>query len=76
MNIVYFNSILYHFCNEISKYFQKVPLHIACEKGNFKIVQLLLFRHDIDVNIKSILKHIFLYNYIQFVNKILSRKLK
>lgn len=34
--------------------FNKTALHIAVEKGNFEVVQLLLERKEIDVNIKAI----------------------
>lgn len=33
--------------------FNKTSLHIAVEKGNFQMVELLLTRKDIDINIKN-----------------------
>ena len=40
--------------------FYKTPLYEAIEQGNFEIVQLLLARQDINVNLESI----FIKNYI------------
>lgn len=36
--------------------FNKMALHMAVEKGNPDIVQLLLNREEIDVNIRSVFK--------------------
>ena len=36
--------------------FYKMALHMAVEKGNPDIVQLLLNREEIDVNIRSVFK--------------------
>lgn len=41
--------------------FQKTALHVAVQKGNIKIVQLLLANKKIDVNILCILKHDFFF---------------
>ena len=47
LQIIYLNEILF--------LFHKAALHIAIEKGNLSIVQLLLNHNGIDVNNKSII---------------------
>ena len=59
------NSILigfkFNFLNEIlSNFLNRTALHIAVEKGNLEVVQLLLERKEIDVNIKEIFLLIFI----------------
>lgn len=39
----------------------KTLLHVAAEKGNTKIVELLLLNPDIDINIRTIYKLLFFY---------------
>lgn len=39
---------------------EKTPLHIAVQKRNFEIIQLLLKQKKIDVNIKTVLIKIFI----------------
>lgn len=52
-NTVFLMKFKMHF-NEIIYIFNKAALHIAVEKGCIDIVNLLLQRHDIDVNAKLI----------------------
>lgn len=40
---------------------QKTPLCVAIEKENVDVVKRLLEESDIDVNVKSILKNIYLF---------------
>lgn len=42
-------------------YFNKTALHIAVEKGFLEIVELLLSRDNLDVNIKNI------HNYFKII---------
>lgn len=44
----------FHFLN-------KTALHIAVETGNPEIVQLLLMREEIDVNVKSVISNKLLF---------------
>lgn len=39
---------------DIYSQFYKTPLYTAIEKGNPEIIQLLLTRQELDVNLKSI----------------------
>lgn len=48
------------------KYFQKTPLYAAIEKGNLEIVQLLLARPELDINLKSI--YFTILNGINYLN--------
>ena len=40
---------------------EKAPLHIAVQKRNFEIIQLLLKQKKIDVNIKTVLIILYIY---------------
>lgn len=57
--IVVFNHI-FDQCNNCSIQIQKTVLHLAAEKGNDRIVKLLLEQNSIDINAKN---EIFLYNF-------------
>lgn len=50
--------------------FYKSSLHIAVENEDELMVQLLLSRKNIDINALSILKLLFLFNFILFFNLI------
>lgn len=39
--------------------FHSAALHIAVDKGSAEIVQLLLNRSDLDINLLSVLKSVF-----------------
>lgn len=45
--------------------FYSTPFHVAVEKGNFTIIQLLYERNEIDINAKSILLFFFFINRIK-----------
>lgn len=68
----YLNEILFDWT-------YRAALHLAIAKGKKEIVELLLNHHKIDVNLKSILIFVFLYNFnsnfltqfeIKLINKI------
>ena len=46
-------------------HFYKTPLCMAVEKGNIAVVQLLLERKEISVNMTSILTLIFFYKILK-----------
>lgn len=51
----FLNEIQIKYINEIfSHFFNKVALHVAIENGYPRVVQLLLTRGDLNVNIPSI----------------------
>ena len=47
--------------------FYKTPLHISIEKGYFEVFKTLLDKKEIDVNITSILKLIFIKFNIEYI---------
>ena len=58
-NISLDSNIIFHYIQiQYFMIFQyktdQTPLHFACEKGYFKIVQLLLSQPNIDINCKVI----------------------
>ena len=61
-HVIYFNEIEIYVFYEITiqflmifiYIFHKAPLHLAVEKGNVEIVQMLLQYKNIDVNVLSI----------------------
>ena len=61
--ILKLNEIFNIFTDEISKIsFYKTALNLAIEKGNEKIVTLILKRPELDINAKSIWNGFILYN--------------
>lgn len=54
--------------NEVFDFIYKTSLHIAVEKRNNEIINLLLSKQEIDVNIKSIADFHILYHFkIEFL---------
>lgn len=45
-------------------YFEKTALYRAVEKGNIDMVKYLLTNANLDINLYSIQKHNFSYNFI------------
>lgn len=54
----YFNEISNFIFNKIQLFIYKTPLHLAIEKGNYKIIKFLLSKDDININ--------YPYIYVQY----------